>query len=126
MALFSFIQSLNTTFGMSIFEPVAVALAEPKFVKATHQYIVGNSISAHAQDEIQKIINELTTGSDPDKLAKIKQIRSVCQSGEIRSLKPVWVDLCVEDEKGSLFLFDLKTAKSNRGDFKNFKRTLLE
>ncbi len=27
MALFSFIQSLNTTFGVSIYEPVAIALA---------------------------------------------------------------------------------------------------
>lgn len=27
MALFSFIQSLNTTFGSSIFEPVAIALS---------------------------------------------------------------------------------------------------
>ena len=32
MALFSFIQSLNTTFGTSIFEPVAVALAARTFV----------------------------------------------------------------------------------------------
>ena len=31
MALFSFIQSLNTTFGTSIYEPVAVALARERF-----------------------------------------------------------------------------------------------
>ena len=34
MALFSFIHSLNTTFGTSIFEPVAEALASLKFPMA--------------------------------------------------------------------------------------------
>ena len=126
MALFSFIHSLNTTFGTSIFEPVAAKLATTKFVKATPQYVAGDRISAHAQDKIQEIINALTTGSDPDKLAEIEQIRSVCQSGKMRNLKPVRVDLCVEDDKGVVFLFDLKTAKPNKSNFKDFKRTLLE
>jgi len=31
MALFSFIHSLNTNFGISIFEPVAVAIAKTNF-----------------------------------------------------------------------------------------------
>ena len=126
MALFSFIHSLNTTFGTSIFEPVAAKLAKTRFVKATPQYVVGDSISSHAQDKIQEIINALTTGSDPNKLAEIEQIRSVCQSGKMRRLKPVRVDLCVEDDKGAVFLFDLKTAKPNISNFKDFKRTLLE
>ncbi len=38
MALFSFIHSLNTTFGTSIFEPVAITLASSKFRKAERQY----------------------------------------------------------------------------------------
>ena len=126
MALFSFIHSLNTTFGTSIFEPVAAKLATTKFVKATPQYVVGDRISAHAQDKIQEIINALTTGSDPDKLAEIEQIRSVCRSGTMRNLKPVRVDLCAENDKGVVFLFDLKTAKPNKSNFKDFKRTLLE
>lgn len=126
MALFSFMQSLNTTFGTSIFEPVAAKLAKTKFVRATPQYVVGDSISAHAQDKIQEIMNALTTGSNPDKLTEIEQIRSVCQSSSMRTLKPVRVDLCVEDNKGNVFLFDLKTAKPNISNFKDFKRTLLE
>ena len=35
MALFSFIHSLNTNFGTSIFEPVALALASSSFASAT-------------------------------------------------------------------------------------------
>ena len=57
MVLYSFIQSLNTTFGTSIFEPVAETLAKTRFVKAQSQYVAGNKISEYAQNEIQRIIN---------------------------------------------------------------------
>jgi len=52
MALFSFIHSLNTTFGTSIFEPVAETLANLKFPFAQKQYVVGDTISEQAQIEI--------------------------------------------------------------------------
>lgn len=67
MALFSFIHSLNTTFGTSIFEPVAETLASINFSEAKKQYVLGTNISEKAQLEIQHIINELSTGKDPDK-----------------------------------------------------------
>ena len=72
MALYSFIQSLNTTFGTSIFEPVAETLAKTRFAKAQSQYVVGNEISEDAQNEIQRIMNNLTTGdTDPNKREEI-------------------------------------------------------
>jgi len=67
MTLFSFIHSLNTTFGTSIFEPVAETLASLNFSKAQKQYIVGDTISEKAQIEVQHIMNELTMGKSPDK-----------------------------------------------------------
>ena len=126
MALYSFIQSLNTTFGTSIYEPVAETLAKTRFVKAQSQYVVGNEISEYAQNEIQDIINELTTHANPDKREEIQRIRAVCQKGRMNTLRTVKVDLLVENHEGSLFLFDLKTAKPNISNFKDFKRTLLE
>ncbi len=126
MALYSFIQSLNTTFGTSIYEPVAEALAKTRFVKAQSQYVVGNEISEYAQREIQRIIDNLTIGTDPDKHEEIRRIRDVCQKGSMNTSKPVKADLLVENREGSLFLFDLKTVKPNISNFKDFKRTLLE
>lgn len=127
MALYSFIQSLNTTFGTSIYEPVAEILATSRFVKAQSQYMVGNEISEFAQREIQRIINELTIGdTDPDKREDIQKIRNVCQKGEMNRLRTRKADLLVENDEGSLFLFDLKTVKPNKSDFEKFKRTLLE
>ncbi len=126
MALFSFIHSLNTTFGTSIFEPVAEALAKVNFVEAKRQYVLGTKISEKAQIEIQHIINELSTGKDPDKIKEIERIRNVANSGKINKLKTIKVDLYLKDKTGNIYLFDLKTAKPNISNFKDFKRTLLE
>lgn len=126
MALFSFIHSLNTTFGTSIFEPVSETLAKTKFKNAHKQYMVGDTISEQSQIEIQHIMNDLTSGKDPNKDIEIKRIRDVCQKGKMNRLKTVKVDLFVQDSDGSVHLFDLKTAKPNISNFKDFKRTLLE
>ena len=106
MALYSFIQSLNTTFGTSIFEPVAETLAKTRFVNAQSQYVVGNEISEVAQNEIQGIMNKLTTGeTDPDKREEIQRIRTVCQKGQMNRLRTVKADLFVENDEGSLDIF---------------------
>lgn len=126
MALFSFIHSLNTTFGTSIFEPVAETLASLNFVSAQKQYVVGDTISEQAQAVIQTIINELTIGKNPDKSEEIERIREVCNKGKMNKLKTVKVDLFVQSADGTVHLFDLKTAKPNISNFKDFKRTLLE
>jgi len=52
LALFSFIHSLNTTFGTSIFEPVAETLASVRFAIAQKQFAVGDTITEQAQTEI--------------------------------------------------------------------------
>ncbi|MCL1892972.1 MAG: TdeIII family type II restriction endonuclease [Holophagaceae bacterium] len=125
MALYSFIQSLNTTFGTSIFEPVAVTLATNHFEKAQSQYIVGKTIYEKTQQSIQQIINQISINGNPDKKKEVDLIRHSL-TGKIAQLKTVKVDLFVENANGEQFLFDLKTAKSNISNFKDFKRTLLE
>jgi len=126
MALFSFIHSLNTTFGTSIFEPVAEVLASLKFQFVQKQFVVGDTIYEQAQSEIQHIVNELTNGKSPNKEEEVERIRMVCNEGKMNKLKTVKVDLFVQDSDGAVHLFDLKTAKPNISNFKDFKRTLLE
>ena len=126
MALFSFIHSLNTTFGTSIFEPVAETLASLNFEFAEKQYVVGDAISEPAQSEIQGIMNELTMGKNPNKEEEIERIRKVSNKGTMNRLRTVKVDLFVQSFDGTAHLFDLKTAKPNISNFKDFKRTLLE
>jgi len=127
MVLFSFIHSLNTSFGSSIFEPVAETLASLNFPVAQKQFVVGDRISEKAQIEIQHIMNELTTGRKyPNKIEEVERIRKVATSGKMNELKTAKVDLCVISDDNTVHLFDLKTAKPNISNFKDFKRTLLE
>ncbi|GMO21321.1 MAG: TdeIII family type II restriction endonuclease [Termitinemataceae bacterium] len=125
MALYSFIQSLCTTFGASIFEPVAIALAKERFVKVESQYVVGNSIYSDCQQSVQSIINALTVNPKPNKTSELKTLRNSLH-GKMNKLKPAKVDLFVQSDTGEQFLFDLKTAKPNKGDFQKYKQTLLE
>lgn len=127
LALYSFIHSLSTNFGTSIFEPVAIALAKNNFKIAKTQATAGEFISEGAQFEIQRIMDNLATAvTSPNKNMEIEAIRKVCQTGEKRKVKLTKVDVLLESKTGQLYLFDIKTAKPNAGGFKEFKRTLLE
>lgn len=127
LALFSFIHSLNTNFGTSIFEPVAIALAKNRFAKAESQFISGNKISEAAQRAIQTIMDNLAAGiTRPCKKREIETIRKVCQQGEMHTVKPTRVDVMLQSHGGEMFFFDIKSAKPNKGEFMGFKRTLLE
>ena len=59
LALYAFIHSLNTNFGTTIFEPIAVEIASSRFKIAERQVKSGNKISMNAQIEIQKIMDNL-------------------------------------------------------------------
>jgi type II restriction enzyme len=127
IALYSFIHSLSTNFGTSIFEPVAKSLAELNFSNAELQQKAGLQISSEAQQVIQNIMDNLTTAvTTPNKLQEIEAIRAVCQKGDMKTVKPTKIDLKLTEQDGAIYLFDIKTAKPNAGGFKEFKRTLLE
>ncbi len=126
MALYSFMHSLNTTFGISIYEPVAIALASEKFRVAKSQVKPFDTVSSEAQRQIQTIMNGLIRAErGPNKSVKIK-IKKVCSVGSLNRVKLTTVDIWLENYEGELFLIDMKTVKPNIGSFKEYKRTLLE
>lgn len=125
MALYSFIQSLNTNFGTSIFEPVAEELAKARFEIVKRQEVVGSSITKGAQRVIQDIMDSLESGqTKPNKQDEVARILAVAQWGECAKIKPTKVDLFLQNGD-EVYLIDIKTAKPNKGGFKEFKRTLL-
>lgn len=127
LALYSFIHSLNTNFGTTIFEPIALKLGESKFIRQEKQFTPHQQISEHAQRVIQNIIDDLNSANSiPAKLEEIEKIREVCRSGNMHNIKTTKVDLMLETKANDLYYIDLKTAKPNAGGFKEFKRTLLE
>ncbi len=127
LALYSFIHSLNTTFGTAFYEPVAVSLSKTRFKRAKKQADAGNMISELAHKEIQSIMDGLTTAEiETDKETQVERIRKVCRDGKMSKVKLTKIDLMFETQSGELYLFDIKTVKPNKGGFKEFKRTLLE
>ena len=125
MALYSFIQSLNTMFGASIYEPIAEILAQSRGY-AERQYVLGHEISDEAQVRIQGIMNDLSVGSDTNCRKETELIRAVASKSPFNQLRAVKADLFFRDDKGIVHLFDLKTVKPNKASFVDFKRTLLE
>ncbi|MDE2858454.1 MAG: TdeIII family type II restriction endonuclease [Chloroflexota bacterium] len=127
LALYSFIQSLNTTFGTSIYEPVAKELAERNFDKVDLQVKPPSTMAISTLNKIDEIVRELEAGIIfPDRNEHYSELRSALQD----SLKKVPVKLTDIDimlRRGhELYLIDIKTVKPNKGDFEKFKRTLLE
>ncbi|MCY4308145.1 MAG: TdeIII family type II restriction endonuclease [Rhodobacteraceae bacterium] len=128
MAKYSFVQSLNTTLGVSIYEQVGEIIASKEFVYVEKQYKVGGIMYSKAQETINDIMNELSKNEDTgsDKLSETSRINKVCQTGAEVSLKPVKADLYLKDKHDRIFLIDIKTVKPNKGDFQKMKRTLLD
>ena len=127
LALYSFIHSLNTNFGTTIFEPVAVAIASQKFKVAKHSVKAHTILSSDAQLEIESIMNALSAATTlPNKENEVERIRAVCQSGKLNTVKLTKQDVFLESHKGEIYLIDIKTAKPNKGGFQDLKRTLLK
>ncbi len=128
MALFSFIQSVNTMLGTSIFEQIGQMIAEPKAEKAVGQYkgLVGH-IGSDAVLAIDNIVRDLRSVSrKPDKKLETKEILKVAGSGNLGKLLKKRVDLFLETNDGVEYYFELKTAKPNISEFASVKRQLLE
>src|SRR5690606_33506128 len=105
----------------------AKSLASTKFKVVNSQVSAGDQISEAAQRVIQDIMDDLTSANNqPNKIREIEAIRRVCREGTMRTVKPTKVDVWLQAKDDELFLFDIKTAKPNKGSFKEFKRTLLE
>lgn len=128
MILFSFIHSMNTSFGKSIYEPVAEILCSQNFPEVKAQFSLGNEINTEADSVINEIINKLSSGEgQPKAKEEIDKIRKACSgSREVTKLKTVKADLLIRDTNGKIYLFDIKTVKPNKSSFKDLKRTLLQ
>ena len=127
MALFSFIHSINTTFGTSVYEPVAIELAKGRFDVAISQAKPHNQISTEAQQTIQNIIDELISATrEPIRKNEFTEIKQVCSVAPLKKIKPGRVDIWLEDSSGNKYLIDLKTVKPNIEGFIGHKRKLLE
>jgi predicted nucleotidyltransferase len=124
-AMFSFIQSMNTTFGISIWEQVAVILAESAGNYAERQYRLLGEVDGETEKIIQEVHYKLRKGEVvADKIAEIKQIRKKVKKGELKHDPDSVVDLFVKIKDCENY-FDITSAKPNMKEFVALKLKLL-
>ncbi len=124
VAAYSFIQSLLTTLGMSIYEEVARIIAEPNFDIAKTGYDVGGEISDEENDSISRILQEIKNKTR--KANKEQEIKEILQykSKTGRKIK-VRADLFLKRGDNEYYI-EIKTAKPNIDVFKQSKEKLLQ
>lgn len=124
VASYSFIHSLATSLGQSIYEKISKIIAEDNFDQVETSYDVEGSITDEENTKITRILQEIRSGqrkSDKDK--EMKEILS-CKNGKGRTIK-VRADLYMK--KGSEeYYIEIKTAKPNIDVFAKSKQKLLE
>jgi len=128
MALFSFIHSVNTTLGTSIFEQVGAMIAEPHANKTIGQYKEFKGfVSSAAVLTIDTIMRELRVATrKPNKLKETKEVLAVVSKGNQGKKLKKRVDLFVEMKDGTEYYFELKSAKPNINEFTGIKKQMLD
>jgi len=124
-AMFSFIQSMNTTFGISIWEQVAVLLAKGAGHHAERQFKLLGEIDPQTEELIRKIHYQLRKGEVPaNKLREISLIRRSIKPGKPKKDPDSVVDLFIVKGKEENY-FDITSAKPNMKEFVALKLKLL-
>ncbi|MBU2530159.1 MAG: TdeIII family type II restriction endonuclease [Elusimicrobia bacterium] len=124
-AMFSFIQSMNTTFGMSIWEQVAVILAKSAKYEAERQFDLLGSVDSKTEAVIRKIHHELRVGNThADKNIETKLIKQAIKNGHENGDPDYRVDLFVKIKNVENY-FDITSVKPNMKEFVSLKLKLL-
>lgn len=124
-AMFSFIQSMNTSFGISIWEQVAVILARDAGYHAERQYRLLGEINSDTEKLISEIHHKLRKSEAVvDKIHEIEQIRKTIKGGELKTDPDSIVDLFVKIKNEENY-FDITSAKPNMKEFVALKLKLL-
>lgn len=127
MALFSFIHSINTTLGTSIFEKVGQLIAEPLSKQAIDRYDVKGFISNNAVLKIDSIMRDLRSARHkPDKELETKEILFSSVKGTMGKEIKKRADLFIVDNRGVENYFEIKSAKPNINEFTGIKKLLLD
>jgi len=124
VAAYSFIHSLSTTLGMSIYEQISKIIAEANYDQVETGYNVKGSISNEENAKITQILQEVKAGSrTADKGEEIKEILACNQNNGM----PIKIRADLFLKKGNEeYYIEIKTAKPNIDVFSKSKQKLLE
>lgn len=126
IAAYSFIHSMATSLGMSIYEEVSVIIASKDSEECFRNYGVGGVISPKQKSQISSIINQLRQN---ERKANIKEeilevLKASTDKAKFQKSGNI-ADLYLK-RKGIEYYFEIKTVKPNIDVFEKSKTKLLE
>jgi len=126
IAAYSFIHSMATTLGMSIYEDISVIIASETSEEAFRNYGVGGAISKEQKAVITNIIAKLRNGERKAKIAdEINEVlTATADNGEFQKSGNI-ADFYMK-RNGREYYFEIKTVKPNIDVFEKSKTKLLE
>ncbi len=119
----SIMQSLYTSFGMSIYEQMAVLLAKAAGYKAERQYDLLGTIDADTERFITTICNDVDYV--PDKKSEIAKIRKMVKPASAQKDTEGIVDVFVVKPDGEELYVDITTVKPNLKEFRALRKKML-
>ncbi len=126
IAAYSFIHSLATTLGMSIYEDVSVIIASKNSEESFRNYGVGGVISKDQKTVIHNIVTKLRNGESSADIKKEKSLvlAAPTNNGEFQKSGNI-ADFYMK-RNGKEYYFEIKTVKPNIDVFEKSKIKLLE
>lgn len=126
VAAYSFIHSIATTLGMSIYEEVSKIIAEETAEECFTKYDVGGVISREQKSVIDDIVRKLRNGEKKvNHDQEIKQVLSVSAKDGKAQKEGRLADFYMR-RNGKEHYFEIKTVKPNIDVFTKSKTKLLE
>lgn len=122
----SIMQSLYTSFGMSLYEQIAKILAEGAGYQVITQYDLFGQIDDNTEALINQICSEIETKRrQPDKNNEINLIKNSIQSGAANIDQDKRIDVFIVKPDGEELYVDITTVKPNLKEFKSLRRKML-
>lgn len=129
VAAYSFVHSLVTTLGMSIYEKVSEIMVQGLAKEAHTRFDMGGVISAQQKGVITNIIEELRekgSSRSPNAAAEKREVMEAPTDGASPQIDGKIADFYYLTTDGIKRYFEIKTAKPNIDVFVASKRKILE
>lgn len=126
VAAYSFIHSISTSLGMSIYEKVSKIVAKPYAQEVERNVKVGGTLSSSQKEVINKIVNELREGKRKVNIkSETKEVLAVDSSNGKPQKDNAIADFYMKKNNREYY-FEIKTVKPNIDVFTKSKVKLLE
>ncbi len=126
VAAYSFLHSISTSLGMSIYEEVSKIIAKPSSQEVNRHVSVGGTLSSNQKETIAKIVNELREGKRT--VNRKKEVQEVLSASSANGKAQKDNDIAdfYMKRNNQDFFFEIKTVKPNIDIFTKSKVKLLE